>query len=266
MDIEAAKAANESATTHVTDSLKWLVGSAGATAAVLVAGLQLQSTHLADGAAWIYAIAATLAVSSALATLFGAARVLSTERMAAPVIAQREFDSNRVAGKPLTDDKADAVVAWIQDQRGPALLGTAVSVTELIQRTQKGAAEERTEAFARLGLVEAALHLHRIQTAVRKLIGWVVALSIVFVLSIATLVLVPSLIGPPEDVLVDKPVPVDVIVIDAEKSDIPRKCGTTFRGVAIGGTLDDPLLVISPSAACGPMELEDASGLVVIPR
>lgn len=266
MNIDAAQTVNEGAITHVNESLKWLVGSAGAAAAFLVAGVQLQSPELDGGGAVVYAIAVVLAVGSALAVLFGAARVLCAERLPAAAIAQREFKSNRLAGKPLIEDDSDEVVTWVQDERGPSLLGTAMSVTELVQRTQRGTPEEKAEAFARLGLIEGALHLRRVQTAFRKLIGWAIAASVVLVASLAVLVALPSVATPPGVVNVDAPIPVDVLVVNEAAADIPEECGTKFEGVAVGGTLDNPRLVIAESADCGPMELEDASGLVVIPQ
>lgn len=266
MDLDSSRVAVENHVAHLNESLKWVVASAGAVAAVIVTSLQLQAPRLGAGAAAAFWLAAIAAIGSALALLLAAVSVLCTQRLTCADLARREVRANRLSGKPPVGGDTDAMVSWVQDEGGPTLLGSASSVTELIQRTQRGTDEQRAESLGRLQLIESSLHLHRVQRALRSIRLWGFSGAAVFALGVAGLATVPAFGMAQEQVPVNEPVRVDVSVVDPNATDIPPKCGEQLRGVAIGGTWDDPRLALMGTPTCEPMELEHSDGLVVTPR
>lgn len=272
MEIETATAANESAIADLRSSLKWVLGAAGALTAFVAGGLQLDSAQPGqafDVTWWIYALALVLALGSSLLTLVAAGRILVIPRRTAMALAHEEVDANRLAGRSVSDTTpgSDADLSWVQDEQGPTLLGTAASVTDLVQRSQHEAdPTARAEATKRLALIEAALHHRSLQQSIKRMFWHARWVAPVFVLSMAGLSLLPTVAEPaPSGVPLTEPIPVRVVVIDVNEAEIDEACGRELTGYAVGGSLDDPMLVLESSGTCEAMELEDSAGLVVIP-
>ncbi|MBB2890861.1 hypothetical protein [Flexivirga oryzae] len=124
MSSEAAALADLRAT------VKWLVGSAGATAVVLVGGLQLtRLPNPARTAGIVAAVAAAVAIGLALTLLTAAARVLAVPRMTATDLSDREINAGALdpdAPARINDD----VVRWVRGH-GVHLLAGERTITEL---------------------------------------------------------------------------------------------------------------------------------------
>lgn len=276
-------------------SLKWLIGSAGAAAAVVVAALQLDEIPTSPlWAAVVVTLAEVLALGVTLALLIAASRVLTLPRLTATEISNREIDSNVLNPKP-GDEIQDDVIRWIVERKS-YLLGTAENVTALYSdylseplrrldelatgrsvtwrgRTLDPTSNADREALAavvtateaRLARIEDAVHYWLSEKSYRNLLGNFTLGGIVFAVSIAVIVLVPALISESDGIPVMEPVPVDVIVQDAHLAGLPSGCAGSLTGVAVGGTLEQPVVALNGSAGCEPRLIEVDEGVVAIP-
>ena len=121
----------------LSSTLKWLMASAGAIAAALIAGLQLTSlASRALPAALLGAIAVAVALVCVGKVLVGAGRVLAAQSPTATEISNDEIAAGLIKphpGPPTGPDLSSyPLLGWIQDQRS-SLLGNARTVTEIIQ-------------------------------------------------------------------------------------------------------------------------------------
>lgn len=115
-------------------TLKWLVSSAGATAAVLTAGLQLSGLDgLTTTSAIIASLASAIAIGLALTLLVAAARVLATPRPTSTEISNRELNTEHAMDMARVEPLEDPFVQWIRENSG-RLLGTSRTVTEVCTR------------------------------------------------------------------------------------------------------------------------------------
>lgn len=111
-------------------TVKWLVGTAGGTAVVLVGGLQLTRLHdLSTRAGIVSAVAAAIAIALALFLLTAAARILAVPRPSAIQISNAEIKTGSLDPDDPTPS-SDATVRWVQEHAEPLLAGER-TVTDL---------------------------------------------------------------------------------------------------------------------------------------
>jgi hypothetical protein len=285
------------ATNHLRASLQWLVGAAGATAAVIVAALQLGDLRSLPGCAVVLVgIAEVAALTVAIALLLGAARVLTLRSLSATEISNRELQARAVKMSP-GQDVNDDVLKWLRTHRS-ALLGTADSVTDIqtdglvaalkasdelaagreVQwqgRNLDPKAPEDRELLARqvasseqrLTQIAAAVHEWRTRTAYDKLVGKFKVGGWIFGVSVAVMALLPAVVAEEDaDVAVTEPMRVTLVVNDAAAAGLEAGCAGRQSAVAIGGTLSHPVVVLNGDADCPPrlFETEEADGDVVV--
>lgn len=115
-------------------TLKWLVSSAGATAAVLTAGLQLTGLHgLTTPQAITASLASAVAIGLALTLLTAATRVLATPRPTSTEISHREMNTPNATDPARIEPLQDPFVQWIH-VNSVRLLGASHNVTEVCSR------------------------------------------------------------------------------------------------------------------------------------
>lgn len=264
-------------------SLKWLVATAGATAAALVAGLQIG--HLGDLPIWIAAIgacAALLALAIAFEFLHAAALVLTIPEPTIIDLRNKEANDPHALYPARTEPPADPLVAWIY-QRRTLLLGGATSIGELYTQAfdlaKDLSAPEASQAprdlpyirqrledvQARITTIEEATHLHltevrydQLMTNLRKRAGLFAAGVLVFALA-------PALQQKSAAVQVTQPIPVTIFVQDPHEAGIPLACGSQVAGVAVGGDLKHPVVALPATKDCPARLLDSPPGVVVVP-
>ena len=198
-------------------TVKWLVGSAGATAVVLVGGLQLTRLRgLTDWAGVVSAVSAAVAICLALCLLTAAVRILAVPRLTSTQISNREINAGALDPNSIAPID-DSLVAWVR-QHGEHLLAGERTVTDLCslktsaQRVARDLRHGRTatwqgtsiapgdtEAATRISRVlretdaaliafENAVHHHRCQNRFTKLMTifpWAAGLFVLAVMTFA---------------------------------------------------------------------------------
>ena len=120
---------------NLASTLKWLVASAGAIAAAIVAGLQLTSLkNLQPWAAILATVGAVGALTAVGLVLFGAARVLAVDTPTVTELSNAEIDANAENSTDLAaPDRLEALpplLGWVYERR-TSLLGDAKTITNL---------------------------------------------------------------------------------------------------------------------------------------
>lgn len=286
----AARAENLSST------LKWLMASGGAIAAVIVAGLQL--TSLKDLQLWAALLAeagVAVALFSVGGMLLGASRVLAVD---APTITELSNADliNPGPHSAASEDPLRRVLHWVQERR-TSLLGDAASVTELYTDGIVGARKalehlRRKERFhwagrdlspdsasdlawveaqyaANSGLIdqlEVAVSYWVKRTAYVNLIEKSRGLFMLFLAGILLFAIAPVLGPTAAASRVDAPLPAQVYVRDGKAAGLPSTCPATLSGQIVGGPLDRPTVVTAPTGTCPALKLTaDNEALIVVP-
>lgn len=275
-------------------ALKWLIGGAGATAAVVVAALQLGDlSSLHPVGAVLVAGAALVAVGVALTLLVAASRVLTLPQLTATELSNREMAPDvvsRAPGEPMPDE----LLKWIEERK-TYLLGSAESVTDLYRdglvapraaldevvagretewrgrklvpgsESEELLAREIAHAEERLAHAERAVHFYRSREAYKKVADSFVTGGVVFGVSIAALVLVPVFCQAPAEAPITAPTTVTISIVSPGKANLPSKCAGDHEGVAIGGTWEHPVVMLPDTEGCAGRTFEAGDGVVVTP-
>ena len=300
---EPAAVGDAAATLQLKTTAKWLIGASASTAALLVAGLQLTNLQKLGEADWWIGVlaltAALLALASVFRVLYQAASVLGTTRPPIATLADRDradrgnpngrrieqpddpllkelivqrrselLGPRRDAIGSLTDDLTAAsrslatrATVTIQGrQYDPTVASDATALQELITELQRrisdvSDAAERFETTRNYASLKNQLALN----GVFFLVG---------VLGFAWLTLLyPQRITPYPPVTA--PVQIEVTVPSAKaaaQAGLEKTCaGKRLTGAAVGGTLDNPVIVTRAQKDCPAHRLTDPHGLVVIP-
>lgn len=201
------------------ESLKWLVVASGATAATLVAGLQLSTlSKLPLGPAIAGAAAAAVAIALALSFLFAAAKILAVQRPTANELCDLENNLPRGAQGLRIESPDDPLLCWIYDRR-TRFLGASHSVNDVysdmiaarraledldqgrpstlcgrtLSPADRGDAEVAFEsALGRLLVIEDASHSFRTREQYQRLMFWFPWGAGLFVIAVVAFALMPA--------------------------------------------------------------------------
>lgn len=122
---------NKDLLTELRSSTKWLIASSGATAAVLVAGVQFSSLgKLSDGPAIFAATGLGIAILSALWLLYRASKILTIPRPSASRLAHKEINDPRLLEEPREELPEDPHLKWVYERRD-WLLDGAPSINKI---------------------------------------------------------------------------------------------------------------------------------------
>lgn len=283
---------------HLRSSLRWLVASAGAIAAALVAGLQLTNLATLPWFPLLIALgAAIFALSITFAFLIATAKVLTQDRLTATELSNREIRAGLITEALRVDPvKDDSVIRWIQERRtyllGPyttvtalysdGLIGSIKAAEQLKQgnkvswRNRKlnpASAEDLSfvetaaqDATKRIELTEDAAQYAATALAYRSLLAKMPWWAIAFCISVIVFATIPSLAAPTKVLTpVTKPTPVRVVILDPEQAGLGPGCGAETQGVAVGGTFERPVIALTGTPDCPARVLDRADGVVVVP-
>ncbi|NUW37044.1 hypothetical protein HTZ77_37425 [Nonomuraea sp. SMC257] len=275
---------------------RWLVGASASVVAVLVAGVQLRDFAELD-AVGVWAVpVALLAVLIALATvvwtLYGAAAVLAVPRRSIGELADLDRADNGDFPGPRLGPPKSALISHLVRERRTELLG--VSRDAIWQLNMERVAAYKASAFPRTGknlqigdreydpdnrddsaalanlivdldrrvqaVVDAAASFETQRRYDRLRRGMRLA-GLPFVVSFLALVWLQTL--PPALMKVKSPTSVQVVT----PGNGGDPCsGKVFDGVAVGGTMDAPLVVLPSQGGCPARKLTETDKFVVIPR
>ncbi|GIH52329.1 hypothetical protein SAMN05421833_14152 [Microbispora rosea] len=301
MSISTVEAASPVANdvSHASDlraAARWLVGASASIVAVLVAGLQLRSLKgLLDVGPWAVVLA-LLAILAALLsvvwTLYGAAAVLAAPRRSIGELSDLDRADHGNYPDPRLESPSSPLMKYLVVERRTDLLGAGRdAISQLIQdhtkaynaiishgpntQVQIGAYTYKLDDLAdRASLADVAADLdRRIKSVIdaasafeswrryTKLASGLKKAGIVFVTSLLLLVGLTAL--PPHLVDVKAPIPVQVAI---PKSWSGGCGGRMLDGVAVGGTLNAPIVVLPAQGGCAAQKIENTEDLIVIPR
>jgi hypothetical protein len=285
---------------HASDlrtAARWLAGASGAVVAVLLGGVQLRNIAIvSDAGTWAITLAALgfmVALSSVAWTLYKAAAVLAAPRRSIDELAGLDRADNGNFPNRRLEPPASPLITYIAVDRRTDLLGTSrdaiwqlTADRTLAQRAltiprtagekiRIGTYEYNTDDPAdRDALSNLALDLEvRIQRVIDaaasfetrrrydRLISAMKWSGAPFVLSLLLLLWLPTL--PPVRIAVKNPTNVRVIMPPAANNPC---AGRALDGVAVGGTLDAPVVVLPSQASCPAKKLTNTDELVVIPQ
>ncbi|WP_273733357.1 hypothetical protein [Mycolicibacterium septicum] len=264
---------------NLRSTVKWLVASAGAVAAAIIAGAQL--VDYSGRNAWgvgLAALAVVVALSLTIALLLTAAKILTVPRPTVVDLANTETRSG--ANKPGALEKGeinDPNVLWLLSRRS-YVLGPYRTVEDLLssyREVNSEVAEDPESEEARKSLshlrpqiemVEEAAHYRDMAAAYDSLVGRFGKGAIVFILAVVAFS-ISGLLRAPDKPLnpVTKPVPVRVVTTNTANP-TPRECRDRL-GVAIDGTLASPTVVMPPTPQCAATTISPQKpDYVVIPQ
>ncbi|SKO14317.1 Uncharacterised protein [Mycobacteroides abscessus subsp. bolletii] len=238
---------------NLRSTVKWLVGSAGAIAAAIIAGTQLidYSNRNPAGAA-LAAVAVATALWLTLAFLIRAAKILTVPRPTAIDLSNAELRANALDARTRLEGKiTDSDVQWVLS-RASYLLGTYDTVTELLaaaheQESDNTAGAITAEIRQRIDLVEQAAHYRDMSNAYGQLLKHFRSGSAAFIFAIIAFSVSGLLhkAAPTESPnRITTPVAVQVVTVD-QNSKCPNR-----SGVAIDGTLSTPTVIVAPTGPC----------------
>ncbi|GAB2947684.1 hypothetical protein ACFMQL_10020 [Nonomuraea fastidiosa] len=294
----AQAAAND--VSHASDlraAARWLIGASASVVAVLVAGIQLRDfasvSEVGPGAVTLALLSALTLLITVVWTLYSAAAVLATPHRSIDELAEMDRADNSNFPLRRLEEPKSALISYLVVDRRTDLLGpsrdaiwqlvadraSAHKATTLPQppgeKIQIGTHEYILDnpsdiaALTNLSLdlerraqrvVEAALFFET-QRRYNRLVKTMKLAGLPFVMSLLLLLWLQTL--PPVLMNVKTPTSVQVI-LPSSKSD---PCsGKTLEGIAVGGTMDAPIVVLPPQAGCYARKLTDTSDLVVVPR
>ncbi|QFY12915.1 hypothetical protein GBF35_45850 [Nonomuraea phyllanthi] len=285
---------------HASDlraAARWLIGASASVVAVLVAGVQLGDFASVDevgpGAVASALLGALTSLITVAWTLYSAAAVLATPRRSIDELAELDRADNSNFPHPRVKEPASALISYLVVDRRTDLLGPSRdAIWQLVgdralahkaatlprspgEKIQIGIHEYNTDkpsdnaALANLNLdlerrvqrvVDAALFFET-QRRYNRLVKSMKLAGVPFVVSLLLLLWLQTL--PPVLMNVKTPTSVQVMV-PPSKSD---PCsGKTLEGIAVGGTMDAPIVVLPSQAGCPAKKLADTDELVVVPR
>ncbi|WP_146616049.1 hypothetical protein [Nonomuraea aridisoli] len=263
---------------------------------VLLASIHLRGfASIGEAGVWagvLALIGATTALCSVLWTLYAAAAVLAAPRRSLDELAMLDrADNSNFPNRRLEEPKS-ALVSYLVVERRMDLLGMsrdaiwelardlaqALKATTLPQppgaKIQIGTYTYNTDDDSdSAALVSLALDLEtRAQRVVdaaasfetrcrfKRLRKGMKVACIPFVASVLLLLWLQTL--PPVLMNVKKPIEVQVIT---PKVNSDPCSGRVLEGVAIGGTMDEPIVVIPSQGGCPPKKITDTDELIVVP-
>ncbi|MGB2922301.1 MAG: hypothetical protein WBB57_26160 [Mycobacterium sp.] len=266
-------------------TVKWLVASAGAVAAAIIAGAQLVDYSDRNWAgATFAALAVAVSLALTLTLLARAAKILTVPRPTATDLANAELRAGAVdPAKRASGQITDTDVQWLL-ARATYLLGPHDTVHTLLAEYDRAIStasandadaraeqlRKQVELNRRIGLVEEAAHYRDMSSAYNELIGSFKVGATAFIA--AVIVFAGSGLLRPGDEpqqpanQITKPIPVRVVTTTAHGTDPHPDC-LDREGMAIGGTLTSPTVVVNPTPSCAAETIEPSRpGLVVIPK
>lgn len=284
---------------HASDvraAARWLMGASASVVAVLVAGLQLRDFtdigQVGPGALLLAILAALISLASVAWTLYSAAAVLAAPRRSIDELATLDRADNGNFPKIRLDSPASPLMNHLVVDRRIDLLGRSrqaiwqltsdrAKVHKALTRppSEGGNVKIGTSSYKlddpsdKAALVALAHDLDRraqlivdaamsFETRVRynRLVKGMKLSGGLFVLSLSGLIFLQSLAPTP----MKATSPTNVRVFPAVSND---SCdGKTLEGVAVGGTMDAPVVVLPSQAGCPAKKLTDTEGLVVVPQ
>jgi hypothetical protein len=252
--------------TDLTGTLKWLVAAAGAIAAAIVAGLQLTAiANLQPWAAIIAACGAALALVAIGTFLLRATLVLAIQGLTVSELSNEEINAGVLEPSGPLDGKAlPPLIAWVHERR-TSLLGDATSITSLYTDGVIGA----RRALNSLRRGETAEWAGRnLSPESASDISW---LEAEYTVATARVERLEEAAGYWErhrgyTNLIEAPIPAQIYVQNAESANVPSDCPATLSGQIVGGSLDEPIVVTTPTGSCPALKLEaQNSDLIVVP-
>jgi type IV secretory pathway VirB2 component (pilin) len=265
---------------NLRSTVKWLVASAGAVVAAIIAGAQV--VNYSDRNVWgvlLAAIAVIVALFLAILLLIRAAKILATKRRTATDLANDESRARLTPDAQRLGQIGDPKVEWLL-ARGPYLLGSYANVTELLSAYEQAntqvqktpdypaAVQSLADLRQRIGVVEEAAHYRDVLGEYETLLSQFRKGATLFVIAVI-LFSVSGFLRKPEKPTnsITGPVPVRVVITDtARPTPTPAPCRDR-NGVAIGGTLTSPTVVMPPTDKCAAETLTPQKpAAVVIPQ
>ncbi|MEU4235325.1 hypothetical protein AB0F17_64585 [Nonomuraea sp. NPDC026600] len=275
---------------------RWLVGGSASAVAVLVVPIQLRNfSDLTEVGPWAVALALLgflTALASVVWTLYSAAAVLAVRRRSIGELAELDRADNSNFPDHRLEEPTSALISYLVVKRRMDLLGTsrdaiwrlamdlatAHKASLLPQTGEKMQIGTRwydlgnpvdNAALATLVLdlerrvqcvVDAAAAFETQQRYERltkgmKLVGAPFVASFLLLLGLQTL--------PAASMNVKTPTSVQIVVPASGKDPCS---GKVLEGVAVGGTMDAPVVVLPSQAGCPARKLTDTDEFIVIPR
>lgn len=252
----------------VSAAARWILGTAGAVATVLLAGFQVKDLgRRIEGdlwwQAWIPAVLSIVAVAIVFDIFRRAARVLVLDRISVDDLIRAE--QKRIAhdrgihvrsGKDgdreiwrVTPDLIDSV----HMARGWLLPEGCSTVSDLAECVKRASAEDRPDLQARLREVLRFCRMEMARQRYRELVaaitgfrGWL------FIACLAGLVIVTGS-GHSSPPMISEPLRVRVAFSEGvgEVSQFAACAGQTVEGVAVGGSLTEPVVVFDSGECLG---------------
>ncbi|MEV4751639.1 hypothetical protein AB0K21_35220 [Streptosporangium sp. NPDC049248] len=286
---------------HASDlrgATRWLAGASGSVVAVILgSGVQLRNfVAVSDAGAWavgLTVLGVMVALSSVGWILYKAAAVLAAPRRSIDELAGLDRADNGNFPNRRLEPPTSPLITYLVVERRIDLLGMSrdaiwqlIADRALAQKASVkpsapdgklriGTYEYNTDDSSdRDALSNLVLDLEvRIQRVIDaaasfetrrrydRLVGAMKWSGVPFLLSVLLLLWLPTL--PPARIVVKNPTSVRVITPPAK--DDPC-AGKLLDGVAVGGTLDAPVVVLPSQAGCPAKKLTDTEGLVVVPQ
>ncbi|WP_326634811.1 hypothetical protein OIE67_53220 [Nonomuraea fuscirosea] len=294
----AATANDVSHASDLRSATKWLAGASGTVVAVILgSSIQLRNlTVVTDAGVWavgLTVLGVLVALGSVGWTLYNAAAVLATPRRSIDELAGLDrADSGNFPYRRL-EPPTSPLITYIAVERRIDLLGASRdAIWQLISdraSAQKVLAKPGTpDDKVRIGTYEYNINDSSDRDALRNLVldlevriqrvmdaaasfetrrryerlvramRWS---GVPFVFSVLLLLGLPSL--QPARIAVKNPTSVRVVTPPAKNDPC---AGRLLDGVAVGGTLDAPVVVLPSQAGCPAKKLTDTEGLVVVPQ
>ncbi|GIH90419.1 hypothetical protein ACFFMN_07935 [Planobispora siamensis] len=282
---------------HASDlraAARWLVGASATVVAALVAGLQLRDLDgLDDVGPWAVALALTAVLgtlASVVWTLYRAAEVLSVPQRSIDELSELDREDQGDYPNPRLVAPATGLVRYLVVERRADLLGAsrdaiwqltqdhnkaqrallashpveAVEIGGRVYDLRSAADSAALSSLAadlerRVQRVVDAASAYETQRRYERLARGLRWAGVPFVASLLVLTWLTTL--PPRLTQVTTPTPIEVLI----PAGMP--CGgRTLQGMAVGGTMDAPIVVLPAQQGCSPRKLSDTRDLVVVPR
>jgi hypothetical protein len=279
-------AIHESDLAGIRSATQWLLAAFGGTALVVVAGIQFADTWavVTGGGwrAWVTLAGLTLVAVGLFTLAAGAARVLVpdrtnltdllTEQAAGDAASTRVIVGDAPPPIPPRRDSAAVyrhVLGEVSSARGWLLPAGCADFDAAYQAFLASSGAERDGLRLRLrevaAFARAEAAFYRYRQLLRRLLGW--AGVIVFAGLIG---LVVALHADPPSNPVTEPIAVTVRFVDnpaglTRHGVTPACAGVTASGVAVGGTLSEPVVIIGGTTRCpaAKVTITDDVGLAV---
>jgi hypothetical protein len=277
---------------------KWMCAGAGAIATAMIAGLQLKELATLPQSSAILAVAATvLVVGAAGVILLHAASVLAARAPSIQGLANMDqADGGAYPAARIDEPKTD-IMKYLLIERRLELLGpTRDSIKALVvdqnaayhglwrgtvvdidgRQFDPANSDDRTALQAvaeavdgRLLAVSAAAERWEVETRFMRLKTTLAIAGTVLVAGVLAFVWITAT-SPPR-VRVTTPLPASVqvpaSVNEAKEAGFSATCaGETLDAVIIGGWMDDPVIVTSPSNECPTHTVSPGNAMAVVPR